>query len=152
MKVNKLNLIKDVISMLLAGIAGGIWAFHIAVFTSSPTPTPKKDYCSGESAVNAGNYQLQLVGYRDKQNCGNQSSCGKLGCFPILGGSVYKWGNGILNCKREGKPPKCYDVYCLVTTYDTRNCSGEPLDRTYVLKRGCMPQKNSIVIEGEGGW
>ena len=68
-------------------------------------------------------------------NCTRSSSCLKLGCWKVFGGSQYAYSNGIPSCVKD-PDPKCYDVSCYVETYYTANCKGER-EGSWVTKRGC---------------
>ncbi len=68
-------------------------------------------------------------------NCTKSSSCLKLGCWRVFGGSQYAYSNGIPSCIKDPNP-KCYDVSCYVKTYYSVDCTGEG-EGSWVTKRGC---------------
>lgn len=69
-------------------------------------------------------------------NCTKTASCRNIGCRDIRGGSQRVFSNGIPSCERDPNP-KCFTVYCVVYSYGTRKCQGEPIDDSPVPMRGC---------------
>lgn len=72
-------------------------------------------------------------------NCTHFASCGKLGCWRVFGGSQKVWNNRIPSCIKDPNP-KCYDVQCRVATYGSADCTGDPIEDSWVTKRGCRRQ------------